>query len=126
MNSGPLSCRCRLQPNHGPHATPEVVLCGPRCNKFASRLFSLYFFIRLKYICHQIKPKSCTQNTCIINALNISQCFRFGLHTYKLATLRATIGLIFTSWYRIKLWDLSFRRSGLTSQALRISNMCTL
>ena len=28
--------------------------------------------------------------------------FRFGLHPYKLATLRATIGLIITSCYRIK------------------------
>jgi len=28
--------------------------------------------------------------------------FRFGLHPYKLATLRATIGLIVTSCYRIK------------------------
>jgi len=29
--------------------------------------------------------------------------FRFGLHPYKLATLRATIGLIITSCYRTKL-----------------------
>jgi len=29
--------------------------------------------------------------------------FRFGLRPYKLATLRATIGLIITSCYRMKL-----------------------
>jgi len=29
--------------------------------------------------------------------------FRFGLHPYQLATLRAAIGLIITSCYRIKL-----------------------
>jgi len=31
------------------------------------------------------------------------QFFRFGLHPYKLATLCATIGLIITLCYRIKL-----------------------
>jgi len=31
------------------------------------------------------------------------QFFRFGLHPYKLATLHATIGLIITLCYRIKL-----------------------
>jgi len=42
---------------------------------------------------------------CVTNASKICQCFRFGLglHPYKLATLRATIGLIMTSCYRIKL-----------------------
>jgi len=33
----------------------------------------------------------------------ICQFFRFGLHRYKLATLRATVGLIVTSCYSIKL-----------------------
>ena len=36
------------------------------------------------------------------NASKICKFFRFGLHPYKLATLRATIGLIITSCYRIK------------------------
>jgi len=42
---------------------------------------------------------------CITNASQICQMFRFGLHPYKLATLRlrATISLIITSYYRIKL-----------------------
>jgi len=34
---------------------------------------------------------------------NMSIFWRFGVHPYKLATLRATIGLIMTSCYRIKL-----------------------
>ena len=33
----------------------------------------------------------------------ICQFLRFGLHPYELATLRATIGLIITSCYGIKL-----------------------
>jgi len=37
------------------------------------------------------------------NAWEICQFFRFGLHPYKLATLRATIGLIISSCYRIIL-----------------------
>ena len=32
--------------------------------------------------------------------------FNFGLHPYKLATMRATIGLIMTSCYCIKLFKI--------------------
>jgi len=33
-------------PTRGPHAAPDVVLSGPRCNKFVSRLFKfLVFFV---------------------------------------------------------------------------------
>ena len=93
------------------HAAPEVVLSGPRCNKFVNRLFKfLVFFYKLKYICHQNAPKlhlllllwAYDPKTCFKNASKIRQLFRFGLHPYKLATLRATIGLIITSCYRIK------------------------
>ena len=41
--------------------------------------------------------------TCITDAAKICQFFRIGLHPYKLAALRATIGLIITSCYRIEL-----------------------
>jgi len=60
------------------HAAPEVVLSGPRCNKFVNRLFKfLVFFYKLKYICHQNTPKL----TC---------CFCYGPTTQKLVlkTLR--------------------------------------
>jgi len=89
-----------------------VVLCGPRCNKFVSRLFKfLVFFYRLKYICHQTTPKlhllfllwAYHPKTCMTNASKICQFLKFGLHPHKLTTLRATIGLIITSCYRIKL-----------------------
>jgi len=36
------------------------------------------------------------------NSSKICQFFRFGLHSYKLAALRATIGRIITSCYHIK------------------------
>jgi len=45
-----------------------------------------------------LPPKSCKAN-----ASKISQFFRFGSHPCKLAALRATIGLIITSYYRTKL-----------------------
>jgi len=35
--------------------------------------------------------------------VKICQFLGFGLHPYKLATLRATVGLIITACYRIKL-----------------------
>jgi len=41
--------------------------------------------------------------TCITNASKICQSFRFGVHPYKMATLRATVALIITSCYSIKL-----------------------
>jgi len=44
-----------------------------------------------------------TTQTYITNASKICQFFRFGLHPYKLTTLRATIGLIIISCYRKKL-----------------------
>jgi len=93
-------------------AAREVVLSGPRCNKFVSRLFIfLVLCYRLKYICHQNTPTSYLlfllwayhPQTCITNASKICQFFRFGLHPHKLATLRATIGLIITACYRVKL-----------------------
>jgi len=99
-------------PTRGPHAAREVVLSGPLCNKFVSRLFKfLVFFYRLKYIYHQTTPKlyllfllwTYHPKTCTTNASKICQLFRFGLHPFKPATLRATIGLIITSCYRIKL-----------------------
>jgi len=69
------------------------------------------FFYRLKYICHQNTPKlyllfllwAFHPKTCITKASKICKFFRYGLHPYKLARLRATIGLIITSCYRIKL-----------------------
>ena len=100
---------------HGKAAQPaalEVVLSGPRCNKFISRLFNLLvFFYRLKYICQQNTPKlyllfllwAYHPKTCTKSTSKICQVFRFGLHPYKLATLRATIGLIITSCYRVRL-----------------------
>jgi len=39
----------------------------------------------------------------LTDASKIRQFFRFGLHPYKLTTLRATIGLIIISCYHIKL-----------------------
>jgi len=99
-------------PTRGPHAAREVVLSGPLCNKFVSRLFKfLVFFYRLKYIYHQNTPKlyllfllwTYHPKTCTTNASKICQFFRFGLHPFKPATLRATIGLIITSCYRMKL-----------------------
>jgi len=91
-------CRSR-----GPHAAREVVLCGPWCKKFVSRLFKFFvFFYRLKYTCHQNTPNlyllfllwAYHRNTWITNASKICQLFRFGLHPYKLATLHATMGII--------------------------------
>jgi len=91
-------------PTSGPHAACEVILCSPRCNKFVSRFFKfLVFFYRLNYICYQNTPKlylffllwAYHPKTCIANASKICQLFRFGLHPYKLAALRATIGLIY-------------------------------
>ena len=91
-------------------AAQEVVLNGPRCHQFVSRLLKfLVFFYGLKCICHQNTPKlyllfllwAYHPQTCITSDAKICQFFRFGLLPYKLAILRATTGLI-TSWYRIK------------------------
>jgi len=49
--------------------------------------------------------------------------FRFGLHPHKLATLRATIGLIITTCYRVKLIKIeSLLRHN--SLLLRHKNVC--
>jgi len=94
------------------HAAHEVVLSGPRCKMFVSRIFKyLVFFFRLKCICHQNTPNlyllfvlwAYHLKTCVTNASNICQFFRFGLQPCKLATLRATIGLVITPCYRKKL-----------------------
>ena len=93
---------------------PEVVLSGPRCNKFLSKLFEfLVFFCRIKYICHQntlklyllfllwaYHPKTCEQTLKkYVNFLDLVY-----IHTCSaLATLRATIGLIIISCYPIKV-----------------------
>jgi len=99
-------------PTCKPHAACEVVFSGSRRNKFLSRLLKfLVFFYRIRYICHQNTPKlyllfllwANHSKTCIVNTSKICQFFRFGLHPYQLATLRATIGLIITSCYHINL-----------------------
>jgi len=78
--------------------TLQPVLSGLHCNKFASRLLKFFIvFYRLKYICHQNTPKlyllfllwAYHPKTCITSASKICQFFRFGLHPYKLATMRA-------------------------------------
>jgi len=67
---------------------------------------------------------------CITNASKICQFSRFGLHPYKLATLRATIGLIITSCYcreLVKIRGLLHHNSLLihhNSLLLRHINVC--
>jgi len=86
------------------HVRQSCPTRGLRRNKFVSRL---YIFGRLKYICYQNTRKwyllfllwAYHPKTCVTNASKIYQFFRFGLHPYKLAT----IGLIITLCYRIKL-----------------------
>jgi len=101
--SNGFACHRPRLPNRGPYAAREVVLCGPRCDEFVSRFLKFFIFYRLKYTCHQNTPKlyllfllwAYHPKTCITNASKISQLFRFGLNPYKLATLRATTGLIY-------------------------------
>jgi len=106
-------------PTRGPHAGGEVVSCGPRCIKFVSRFFEfLVFFYRLKYICHRNTPKlyllfllwAYHLKTCITKASKICQLLRFCLHPYKLATLRATIGLI----YHLVLSHKTYQNQGIS------------
>jgi len=67
-----------------PTAAREVVLSGPRCNKFVSRLFKFSVcFYRLKYICHEKTPKlhllfllwAYHPKTCTTKASKICQFF---------------------------------------------------
>jgi len=59
-------------PTRGPHAAPEVVLSGPRCNKFLSRLFKFHaFFIGSRIFA----IKTYQNHTC---------CFCYGPTTQKL------------------------------------------
>ena len=110
---------------------PELVLSVPRCNKFVSILFKfLVFFYTLKYICHQNTPKlyllfllwAYHRKPCRTNASKMCQFFRFGLHPYKLATPRATIGLILISCCSIKRMKIN---GFVTSQYLNVTSQKT-
>jgi len=100
---------------------------GQRCNKFISRFFifcstfsKAQVYLPSKHT--KIKPVVSVMSLPPKNLYNkrltkICQFFRFGLHPYKLATLRATIGFIITSCYSIKLIKI---RGFVTSQKLII------